>query len=237
MLAGSMAVVAAPTLLVAAEEAGLSVVGAVPPAECPVSPVVAVVIAPSQDQPGAATVVPEGVVRSVPLEAPMEVDATTSCREQPDTAMVVSKGVVQSVPSEAQVETTAATTSPVGLGVTTVASEGVTRSAPLVDPPVVLEAAQREEDPVGGSSGVVAEVRRTRRESPPTPLSGGSRSPTWGEPPLQWMDAQDPMSALFMLDDHSESMEQESLDFGLSTMMNDLDQVRGALCEIVVPTS
>ena len=51
------------------------------------------------------------------------------------------------------------------------------------------------------------------------------------------MDAQDPMSALFTLDDHSESMERESLDFGLSTMMNALDQVRGALREIVVPTS
>ena len=101
----------------------------------------------------------------------------------------------------------------------------------------MLEAAQMEEDLVGGSSGVVAVVRRTRRESPPAPLSGGSRSPTRGEPPLQWMDAQDPTSALFTLDDHSKSMERESLDFGLSTMMNALDQVRGALCEIVVPTS
>ena len=92
-------------------------------------------------------------------------------------------------------------------------------------------------DTVGGSSGVVVVVHRTRREPPLAPLSGGSRSPTWGEPLLQWMNAQDPTSALFTLDDHSESMERESLDFGLSTMMNALDQVRGALREIVVPTS
>ena len=120
-------------------------------------------------------------------------------------------------------------------GAAMVVLEGVVLSAP--SGPVALEAAPMEEDPIGGSSGIVVVVRRTRRESPPAPLSGGSRSPAWGEPPLQWMDAQDPMSALFMLDDHSESMEQESLDFGLSTMMNDLDQVRGALREIVVPTS
>ena len=83
----------------------------------------------------------------------------------------------------------------------------------------------------------MAVVQRTRRESPLVPLSGGSRSPTRGEPPLQWMAAQDPTSALFMLDDHAESMERESLDFGLLTMMNALNQVRGGLHEIVVPTS
>jgi len=135
------------------------------------------------------------------------------------------------------VETTAATTSPVGLGVAMVASEGVPGSALPVDPPVALEAAQMEEDPVRGSLGVVATVQRTRRESPPAPLLGGSHSPVRGEPPLQWMAAQDPMSALFTLDDHAESMERESLDIGLSTMMNALDQARGVLREIFVPTS
>ena len=85
--------------------------------------------------------VPERVVRSAPLEAPVEVDVTASCQEQPDTTMVVSEGAVQSTPSEAQVETTAAMTSPAGLGVAMVASEGVTGSAPPVDPPVALEVA------------------------------------------------------------------------------------------------
>ena len=94
-----------------------------------------------------------------------------------------------------------------------------------------------EEDPVGGPLGVVAVVQRTRRESPLAPMSGGSHSPVRGEPPLQWMAAQDPTSALFSLDDHSESMEQEGLDIGISTMLEALDQARGVLREIVVPTT
>ena len=94
-----------------------------------------------------------------------------------------------------------------------------------------------EEDPIGGPSSVVAVVWRTRKESPLAPLSGGSRSPAWGEPPLQWMAAQDPTSALFSLDDHSESMERVGLDIRISTMLEALDQARGALREIVVPTT
>ena len=65
----------------------------------------------------------------------------------------------------------------------------------------------------------------------PSPLIG--RQPF----PHQWMAAQDPTSALFMLDDHAKSMDLESLDIGLSTMMNALDQARGVPCEIFVPTS
>ena len=61
-LVDSTAAVAAPAPLVAAEQAGSSVVGAAPPAEGRVSPVEVVVTAPSQDQPGAATVVLEGAV-------------------------------------------------------------------------------------------------------------------------------------------------------------------------------
>ena len=45
------------------------------------------------------------------------------------------------------------------------------------------------------------------------------------------------MSALFSLDDHAESMEQEGLDIRISTMLDALDQARGALREIVVPTT
>jgi len=43
--------------------------------------------------------------------------------------------------------------------------------------------------------------------------------------------------ALFSLDDHSESMEQEGLDIGILTMLEALDQARGALREIIVPTT
>ena len=78
---------------------------------------------------------------------------------------------------------------------------------------------------------------RVRREPPPAPLLGGSRSPARGKPPLQWMAAHDPTSTLFSLDDHSESMEREGLDIGISTMLEALDQARGALSEIVVLTT
>ena len=140
----------APTPMVVTERVASSVVVVEQPAEGRIPPVEVVVTAPSQDQPGAVVVAPEGVVQSVPPGA-------------------------------------------------------------QVDPPVALEAAQ-EEDPVGGPSGVMAVVpHRIRREPPPAPLSGGNRSPARGEPPLQWMAAQDPTSALFLLDDHSESMEREGL--------------------------
>ena len=125
-------------------------------------------------------------------------------------------------------------------GAVVVALEGVVQSMPpgaQIDPPVALEAAQTEVGLAGGSSSVVVVPHRVRREPPPAPLSRGSRSPAWGEPPLQWMAAQDPTSALFSLDDHSESMEREGLDIGISTMLEALDQARGALREIVVPTT
>ena len=106
-----------------------------------------------------------------------------------------------------------------------------------VDPPMTLEAAQMEEGPVGGSSSMAVVPHRVRREPPPGPLSGGSRSPVWGEPPLQWMATQDPTSALFSLDDHAKSMEREGLDVGILTMLDALEQARGALREIIVPTT
>ena len=118
--------------------------------------------------------------------------------------------------------------------------EDVVQSAPpgaQVDPPMMLEAAQAEEGPVGGSLSVAVVSHRVRREAPPAPLSGGSRSPVRGEPPLQWMAAQDPTLALFSLDDHFESMEREGLDIGISTMLNALDQARGALREVVIPAT
>ena len=56
------AAVVVPAPLVAAEQAGSSAVGAASLAEGRVSPVEVVVTAPSQDQPGVATVVLEGAV-------------------------------------------------------------------------------------------------------------------------------------------------------------------------------
>ncbi|XP_066373630.1 uncharacterized protein [Miscanthus floridulus] len=51
------------------------------------------------------------------------------------------------------------------------------------------------------------------------------------------MAVQDPTTALFSLDDHSKSMEREGLDVRISTMLDALDQARGALHEIVIPTT
>ena len=50
------------------------------------------------------------------------------------------------------------------------------------------------------------------------------------------MAPQDPMSALFSLDDAAESMERENLDIRFSAMMDALSQASGVLCEILVPT-
>jgi len=75
------------------------------------------------------------------------------------------------------------------------------------------------EDMAGGSPGIVAVVERTSGGSPLALTSGGSRSPTWGESLLQWMDPQDPTSILFSLDDATKSIERESLNKGISAMM------------------
>ena len=93
-----------------------------------------------------------------------------------------------------------------------------------------------EEDAAGGSPGVVTVVERTRRRSSLALLSGGSCSPARGEPPLQWMAAGDPTSALFSLDDAVESMERENLNIGFSAVMDALSQASGALREILIPT-
>ena len=51
------------------------------------------------------------------------------------------------------------------------------------------------------------------------------------------MDARDPSSALFSLDDVAESVEWENLDIGFSAVMNALNQANGVLREIIVPSS
>ena len=128
-------------------------------------------------------------------------------------------------------------TSPVGSDTAMMASEGAAQSAPLAVQTTVPEAGRMEEDTAGGSPGVVAVVERTRRGSPLALLSRGSCSSSWSEPPLQWMDAQDPTSALLLLDDVAESMERENLDIGFLAVMNALSQASGALREIIVRSS
>jgi len=150
---------------------------------------------------------------------------------------VVPEGAVQFVPPKTQVEVATTGPSPVELDVAVMASEGVAQSMPPAAPAVADKADRMEVDMAGGSSGVVVVPCRFRREPPPAPFIGRQPLPVRGEPPLEWMAAQDPMSALFSLDDHAESMEWEGLDVEISTMLEALDQARGALREIVVPTT
>ena len=112
------------------------------------------------------------------------------------------------MPLEAQAEVTMTATSLAGLDVAMVASEGAAQSAPPAAQAAAPEVGRMEEDTPRGSLGVMAVVERTSRRSPSALLSGGSRSPARGEPPLQWMATEDPTSALFSLDDAAESMER-----------------------------
>ena len=66
--------------------------------------------------------------------------------------------------------------------------------------------------------------------------SVGSGAAMWSEPLLQWMDPQDPASMLFTLDDTVESMERESLDVGIVSMLKALDYAMGALRDVVAPS-
>ena len=103
-------------------------------------------------------------------------------------------------------------------------------------PPAAPAAGRTGEDTARGSPGVMAVVERISGGSPSALMSGGSRSPMWGKPPLQWMAPQDPTSTLFSLDDATESIERESLDEGISAMMDVLNQARGVLRDVIVPT-
>ena len=102
----------------------------------------------------------------------------------PDAVVMASMGAAQSVPPETQAVVPATAASPAGLDVVMAAPKGAAQSAPPAAQAMALEVGPMEEDMVGGSSGVVTVVGRTRRELPLALLSGGSRSPARGEPPL-----------------------------------------------------
>ena len=63
----------------------------------------------------------------------------------------------------------------------------------------------------------------------------GSDSPTWGEPLLRWTNPHDPASTLFTLDAAAESMERESHNVGVASMLEALDHAWGALADVVIP--
>ena len=107
---------------------------------------------------------------------------------------------------------------------------------PLVAQVTVPDMGWMEGDMAEGSPGVMAVVERTIRGSPLALMSWGSRSPTRGESLLQWMDPQDPTPILFSLDDATKRTKRESLDGGISAMMDVLNQARGILHDIIIPT-
>jgi len=114
--------------------------------------------------------------------------------------------------------------------------EEVARSVPPAAQLTTPDEGWMEGGTAEGSVGVMAVVERTSGESPLALTSGGSHSPARGEPLLQWMDPQDPTSILFSLDDATGSIERESLNEGISAMLEVLNQARGVLHDVVVPT-
>ena len=66
--------------------------------------------------------------------------------------------------------------------------------------------------------------------------SAGSGSLARGEPLLWWTNPHDLASMLFTLDDTTESMERESLEVGIASMLEALNHTTGALCDVVVPS-
>lgn len=124
---------------------------------------------------------------------------TPMSQAHPDAVMMASMGAAQFMPPETQAVVLTSATGPTGLDVAMVAPEEATQSTPPAAQAAVPEVGPMEEDMAGGSSSIVTVVRRTRRELSLALLLGGSRSPAWGEPPLQWMAAHDPTSVLFCL--------------------------------------
>ena len=64
----------------------------------------------------------------------------------------------------------------------------------------------------------------------------GYDSPTRSEPLLLWVSPEDPTLTLFTLNDAAESMEWESLDVGITSMLEALDHPQGALRDVVIPS-
>ena len=69
-----------------------------------------------------------------------------------------------------------------------VVPEEAARSVPPAALAMAPEVGRTDGDMARGSPGIVAVVERTSGGSPLALTSGGSHSPVWGEPLLQWMD-------------------------------------------------
>ena len=87
-----------------------------------------------------------------------------------------------------------------------------------------------------GSSDTMVVAGRTSGELSLALTSRGSHLPIWDEPLLWWVSPQDPSSELFTLDDSAEGMERESLNEGITAALEALNQARGTLRDVIVPT-
>ena len=116
-----------------------------------------------------------------------------------------------------------------------VAPKGVVRPAPPAAQVTVLDVGRTEGDVAKVSPDTMVVAERTSGNLSLALTSGDNHSPTQDEPLLWWTSLQDPTSTLFTLDDAAESMERESLDVGIASVLKALDHARGALRDVIVP--
>ena len=98
---------------------------------------------------------------------------------------------------------------------------------------------------VGGTEGVLAKgpsntvvvAEETGRELSLVLTSEGHHPPMRDEPPLWWGSPWDPSPKIFTLDDVAEGMEREKLNKGFTVALEALNQARGALQDVIIPTS
>ena len=92
-----------------------------------------------------------------------------------------------------------------------------------------------EGDAPEDSSNIMAVAERTGGELSLALMLQGSHSPARGEPLLRWTNLEDSTLTRFTLDDATESMERESLNVGVTSVLEALDHAQGALAYVVVP--
>ena len=82
----------------------------------------------------------------------------------------------------------------------------------------------------------MAVTEETGRELSLALPSEGRHSPMQDEPPFWWVTLWDLSSELFTVDDAAEGMERESLNEGIRSTLEALNQASGALQDVIIPT-
>ena len=89
---------------------------------------------------------------------------------------------------------------------------------------------------VEGPPDTMAVAKETGRELSLVLTSEGHHPPMQDEPPLRWVSPWDPSSKLFTLDDAAKGMARDSLNEGITATLEALNQARGALRDVIIPT-